>query len=228
MMPNPVRLFHITALTNLEAICRQDALVSKNRVGHHGINYQNIAHAGAQGARSQRAVVDPPGGVLHDYVPFYFAPRSPMLSAILNGRVDGCQLTQQDIIYFETTVDKVVTANLEFAFYDRNATRSYSNSYTDLSLLSSVIAWDLLTEPPQSDGYCMYFLDRVENPKYVDRMEKRQAEFIIKDQIPLNCFTRIGVIDDCMKNEVSRILLAHALKLKVDIMTDWYFLGQKS
>lgn len=216
----------MTALSNLDAICSKKALVSKNRVGRHGINYQNIAHLGAQGVRSQRLVLDPPGGLLHDYVPFYFAPRSPMLSAIHNGRVDGCQLKQQDIIYFETTVDRVVDAHLEFVFYDRNATLSYSNSFTDLRLMSSVIAWDLLTEPPQLDGYCMYFFDKAD--KYVDRMERRQAEFIIKNYVPFNCFTRVGVINDCKKNEVSTILLSHGLELNVDIMTEWYFLGQKS
>lgn len=30
MMPNPVRLFHITAIDNLAAICQRGALVSKN------------------------------------------------------------------------------------------------------------------------------------------------------------------------------------------------------
>ncbi len=46
-----------------------------------GIDYQNIAHQGAQGARSIKSVPYPPGGQVHDYVPFYLAPRSPMLLA---------------------------------------------------------------------------------------------------------------------------------------------------
>lgn len=226
MIPNPVRLFHITALPNLEAICRQRALICKNRLGHHGINYQNIAHEGAQNSRSQRNVLDPPGGMLHDYVPFYFAPRSPMLSAIQNRKVTGCQLVQEDIIYFETTINNVAALNLKFVFYDRNATLSYSKAYADLKLLPSVIAWDLLTENPRLDGYCKYFVNKTENPKYIDRMEKRLAEFLVKEQVPLHCFTRIGVIDSDKQREVNRILSAHTLELSVDIMIDWYFLGQ--
>ncbi|CAM2934497.1 TPA: DUF4433 domain-containing protein [Legionella pneumophila] len=226
MMPNPVRLFHITALTNLNNICCQGALISKNKVGHHGINYQNIAHAGAQSSRSHRAVLNPPGGLLHDYVPFYFAPRSPMLSAIHNKKVSGCSLNQEDIIYFETTVEQLVNSSLEFIFYDMNATLVFSNAYTDLGLLSSVIAWDLITEPPTLDGYCKYFHDIQADPKYVNRRARRQAEFIVKDLIPLNCFNRIGVINCSVKNQVNRILLTHGLTLKVDVMTDWYFLGQ--
>ncbi|HAT1882457.1 TPA: DUF4433 domain-containing protein [Legionella pneumophila] len=226
MMPDPVRLFHITALTNLNDICCQGALISKNKVGHHGINYQNIAHAGAQNSRSLRAVLDPPGGLLHDYVPFYFAPRSPMLSAIHNKKVNGCSLSQEDIIYFETTVEELVKLGSEFIFYDMNATLAFSKAYTDLNQLPSVIAWDLITEPPTLDGYCKYFHDIQSEPKYVNRRARRQAEFIVKDSIPLNCFTRIGVIKSSVKNQVDRILLTHGLTLRVDVMTDWYFLGQ--
>jgi hypothetical protein len=53
MMPNPVRLFHITAIDNLTAICQRGALISKNAGISQGINYQNIAHAGAQTARAK-------------------------------------------------------------------------------------------------------------------------------------------------------------------------------
>lgn len=226
MIPNPVRLFHITALTNLNEICCQGALISKNKVGHHGINYQNIAHNGAQSARSFRAVIDPPGGLLHDYVPFYFAPRSPMLSAIHNKKVVGCSLNQEDIIYFETTVDQVINSGLAFIFYDMNATLAFSKPYTDLNLLPTVIAWDLITEPPTLDGFCKYFFDKAADPKYVNRMARRQAEFVVKDKIPLNCFTRICVINSSIKNQVDRILFSHGLTLRVDVMTDWYFLGQ--
>ena len=76
--PKPTRLFHITAIANLPAILASGALLSKNGGAAAGINYQNIAHSGAQGARAIRAVPEPLGGVVHDYVPFYFAPRSPM------------------------------------------------------------------------------------------------------------------------------------------------------
>lgn len=117
-MPKPVRLFHITAIDNLTAIFQQGALLCKQQTQAEGINYQNIAHAGAQGVRASKAVIDPPGGYIHDYVPFYFAPRSPMLMAIHGGQVKGCHYQQEDIVQHTQ----------EFVFYDRNATKSYSQS----------------------------------------------------------------------------------------------------
>ena len=154
--PQPARLFHITAIANLPAILATGALLSKNGGAAAGINYQNIAHAGAQGARAVRAVPNPSGGLMHDFVPLYFAPRSPMLYAINGGRVAGCQWRQGDIVHFETTVQNVVACGRPFVFYDRNATLAFSTPYTDLAHLDTAVAWDLLTEAPHLDGYCKF------------------------------------------------------------------------
>lgn len=224
-VPNPVRLFHITAIANLPQIFSAGMLVSKNRGAAEGIDYQNIAHRGAQGARALRALPDPPGGVVHDYVPFYFAPRSPMLSAIHNGRVAGCTWQQADIVHFETTVANVTASGKSFAFYDRNATLQHSRCYTDLARLD-VVAWDILTEIPQLDGYCKYFFDRPEHARYADRMERRQAEFLVRDVVAMEQITRLGVIDAQRAVEVGTILAAAGVNLRVDVMRDWYFLGQ--
>lgn len=221
--PNPKRLFHITALANLKAICESGALLSKNHVATAGINYQNIAHAGAQGTRSRRTVPNPPGGLIHDFVPFYFAPRSPMLYSIKKGNVQGCNWRQQDIVHFETTVQAVTCEAQGFVFYDRNATLEISKAYTDLSVLDDVVAWDLITESPQMDGFCQFWKDDLANPRYADRMEKRQAEFLVKNRVPLTCVTRLGVIDGERQSEVLLILESNGVNLKVDTMRDWYF-----
>ena len=224
-MPNPVRLFHITAIANLPDICATGALLSKNLGVSAGIAYQNIAHPGAQGARSVKSAPNPPGGVVHDYVPFYFAPRSPMLFVINGGRVVGCPWRQQDIVHLETTVERVTTGGVPFVFYDRNATLAFSTAYTDLAELD-VIAWDLLTEVPTLDGFCKFWQSDANKLQYADRMERRQAEFLVKDRVPLECFIRIGVIDNQRAEEVGAILARHGLELPIKVMHEWYFLGQ--
>ena len=226
MMPQPVRLFHMTAIDNLAAICRSGALLSKNAGAQLGVNYQNIAHVGAQSSRSGRSVIDPPGGTVHDFVPFYFAPRSPMLFAINSGRVDGCELRQADILHFETTVEAVTAANYDFLFYDRNATLRYSEAFNDLALLLTKVAWDLITESPQLDGYCQYFHNTSSNQRYIDRMERRQAEFLVKQRVELQCMTRIGVIDPAKAQIVAEVLEEADIHLPVEVKSDWYFLGQ--
>ncbi|RNF52694.1 DUF4433 domain-containing protein [Marinomonas hwangdonensis] len=226
-MPRPVRLFHITAIDNLDMICQQGALFSKTRSQQLGLHYHNIAHGGAQGARAVKSVTNPPGGLVHEFVPFYFAPRSPMLSAIHNGRVQNCQYDQTDIIYFETTIEIARQNGLqEFVFYDRNATLNYSQCFTDLNLLRGSVDWATMTAYPQLDGFCKFFFDSPSDERYVDRMEKRQAEFLIKERVPLTWMIRIGVINEVRAQEVNAILARNNVNLTVDVMTDWYFLGQ--
>ncbi len=188
-----------------------------------GINYQNIAHAGAQGARAGRPVPDPPGGLVHDFVPFYFAPRSPMLYAINGGRVAGCPWRQGDIVHFETTVQYVVGLGRLFVFYDRNATLAFSTPHTDLADLDSAVAWDLLTEAPQLDGFCRYWQNTAAEARYADRMERRQAEFLVKDDTPLSCMTRLGVMDAARQAQVQAMLAKAGVALAVDVMPSWYF-----
>jgi len=226
MMPNPVRLFHITAIGNLSAICLSGALVSKNSSAQNSISYQNIAHGGAQGARSNKSIPNPPGGGLHDFVPFYFAPRSPMLFAINNGRVAGCNYRQADILHFETTVAHVQQYTQDIVFYDRNATLMFSAAYTDLRLLPKKVDWSLITEQPTLDGFCKYFQSNPNNQRYVDRMEKRQAEFLVKTRVSLNQMTRIGVCSEQKATLVRSILVQHGMNITVEVKTDWYFLGQ--
>lgn len=221
--PRPTRLFHITAIANLAAIFKANALVSKNGGALVGINYQNIAHGGAQGARALRAVPNPPGGVVHDFVPFYFAPRSPMLYAINRGGVVGCDWRQNDIVYFETSIEALTVQQNAFVFYDRNATLAFSAAYTDLSLLDEVVAWDILTEAPQKDGYCQYWQNKLDHPRYTDRMERRQAEFLVKDQVPLSKITRLGVANAIKQAEVQALLAQFGIQLAVNVMPDWYF-----
>ena len=226
MMPDPVRLFHITAIDNLKAICEAGQLICKNKGAAQGSRYQYIAHSGAQGARAVKSVPNPPGGNIHDYVPFYFAPRSPMLSAIHNGRVVGCTLTQSDIIHFETTVPRVVSYPSDIVFYDRNATLAFSTAHTDINLLATEIAWDLITEYPRLDGYCKYFQNRPSIDGYVDRMERRLAEFLVKGSLSMGCITRIGVADEIAAEKVRAMLTETGVKLKVEVMRDWYFMEQ--
>ncbi|TAG28224.1 MAG: DUF4433 domain-containing protein [Burkholderiales bacterium] len=223
--PEQIRLFHITAIENLPSIMRRGALLAKNVAQREGAAYANIAHAGAQGSRSRKLMPNPPGGQLHDYVPFYFAPRSPMLMAIHGGKVAGCAFKQDEIVHFETTVANVLTSGQAHVIFDRNATLDYSKAYTDVRHLSAV-AWDLLHETPQLDGFCKYFQNRRDDLRYVDRMERRQAEFLTHTAVPLHCFTRIGVCTEAAAHRVRDILVAAGVRLHVEVCPQWYFLGQ--
>ena len=220
--PESVRLFHITDYTNLAAICVAGAVQAKNVVAASGGAYKNSAYQGAQGNRASKALPNPPGGTIHDYVPFYFAPRSPMLMAINNGRVEGCT-DQTPMVHLETTIARSIENGSPHVFYDRNATLDYSEPYTELRDLDKV-AWQLLTESPQLDGFCKYFHSVPSKPQYADRLERRMAEFLVKGHVRLTAFTRIGVVNAEMAVQVNAILTSAGVKLRAEVRPEWYFL----
>ena len=120
-------LYHITHVDNLEAILKAGCLLAKNLVGDH---YESIAQIDIQDKRSRAIVPHPPYGSLHEYVPFYFAPRSPML---LKNKTDSqpdrknqpdClpnAKPQEEIIYFVTDAESIHQHKLPYVFYNMHA-----------------------------------------------------------------------------------------------------------
>lgn len=76
MVPNPTFIYHITSIENLHSILSNNGLVCINQLHNEGSSFVNIAYEQIQSRRSEKQVPLPPYGNLHDYVPFYFAPRS--------------------------------------------------------------------------------------------------------------------------------------------------------
>ena len=108
-------VYHMTHLENLESIL-QNGLLSTNEKDRLGIDHKNIANQSIQTRRSVMNVACGPEGTVHDYVPFYFAPRSPMLYAIHCRAVEGCDKQQDEILHFVFKIDDVIQSDLKFVF----------------------------------------------------------------------------------------------------------------
>jgi hypothetical protein len=197
-------------------------LYSKRALDKKKIKYADIAYQNAQGKRSTKIVPKHPAGYIHDYVPFYFAPRSPMLYTINLGNVPGCNHRQGDIVHLETTVEAIDDAGLEYVFYDYNATLDISECYKDLTDLKS-IDWPLFFETPRLDGYCKYWKSDPTVPRYILRMETRQAEFLVHKEVPLGLITRAGVINEAKANEVREIFEENEIEIQVEAKPEWYY-----
>ena len=84
--PVPTRLYHFTHVSHLATIVRDGLLCDAQ--AHVGDRLRiEVGNREIKTQRRQRPVLCGPGGVVADYVPFYFAPRSPMLYAIKGGNV---------------------------------------------------------------------------------------------------------------------------------------------
>lgn len=196
-------LYHITDIKNLSSILERGALTAHSLVMSKKISYSDIAHRSIQDRRATTEVLAPPYGMLHDYVPFYFAPRSPMLYSIKHGNVENYKGKQSDIIYLVSKTNVMEKYNKDFVFTDGHGIMALTEFYKDLTDLDEV-DWDVMKS--------MYWFDNEDNP---DRKRRRQAEFLVHEQVELKCIVGIAVYNQQMKERVNEMLNQHNIDMKV-------------
>ncbi|MDE3037104.1 MAG: DUF4433 domain-containing protein [Pseudomonadota bacterium] len=215
------RIFHITALENLPSILETGYLYATN---HIPCDHCSIANEEVQRTRASKPVPLPPHGVIHDYVPFYFAPRSPMLYVNHKGSIQNAR-PQEEIVHLVTTAQIIEKAELPFVFYDRHAVKALAQPYNDLEHLNK-IDWELFFEPPPGNGgYAAYWHDNPNgsNPKWIGRKEVRQAEFLVHKQLPWQLIAGIATIDKDKAEQVEAILKRYKQKTQVVVKREWYY-----
>jgi ssDNA thymidine ADP-ribosyltransferase, DarT len=221
-VPNPTLIFHVTPIATLASIAQCGGLLSKNEVQRRGLAPANIAYENIQGRRSMKRVPCGPGGTLHDYVPFYFAPRSPMLFTINQGNVPGCDYRQGDIVHLVSDAQLIRDLARPFVFSDIHAALDYARFFDDLRDLDQV-EWTIFFEPPQRDGYCIYWQNRHASHQHVCRKEIRQAEFLAHEVVPLAAISQIGVNTVQAEHRVRAALTGTGWTPEVQVRPGWYY-----
>lgn len=203
-------LYHITDINNLESILQHGGLLAVNVVNQKGVEYENIAHNNIQDRRSIKIVPLPPHGNLHDYVPFYFASKSPMLYAIYKGQVEGYDKGQDQIIYLITRTDIIHNAVLDYVFTDGHAVMGFTDYFKNLEDLDK-IDWEVMDT--------RFWFDTEEDP---DRKRRRQAEFLVHNVVPINALLGFAVKNEDMKQKVEEVINKYNIDKPVAIR-HWYY-----
>lgn len=175
------------------------------------LDTKGIAYDAIKERRSRRVVPTCKGGYVADYVPFYFASRSPMLYAIYRGTVENYQDGQESIIHLVSKIELVAENNLPFTFTNGHADMALTEFYESLDDLDK-IDWDLMKSNRWND---------TEND--MNRKWRRQAEFLVHRHFPIDLIAGIGVISDGSKNKVEEILEAANADIKVAVLRNWYY-----
>ena len=145
-----------------------------------------------QDRRAVKIVPVAPVETLHEYVPFYFAPRSPMLFTINSGNVEGCDYRQDDIVHLVSQDKTYRDGGHTFAFSNLHAVKGFAEFFNDLSRLDE-IDWSVFFEEPLVEGYCRYWHSRTSPARHALRQESRMAEFLVHQQVPIAAISEIGV-----------------------------------
>jgi len=205
-------IYHITSRDNLEDILKNGAVICKNKMAEAHREYVSIAYESLQERRHNTKVPLKPGGNLHDYVPFHFAPKSPMLYAIHRGNVTSFQKGQEKLIYLVVRIEDVIRHGLDFVFTDGHPIMEISEFFNDLSLLEKIIDWPLME--------ARYWRDTEDDP---DRKRRRQAEFLIYQKLPVELIDQIGVFNMKIKKKVYELLRRYGYKIECRVKRNWYY-----
>lgn len=204
-------IYHITHIDNLSSILRDGCLWCDSERNRRRLVTSGIAHENIKRRRAARQVPACKGGFLANYVPFYFAPRSPMLGAIHVGVVEGYSGGQSRILHLVSSVERVIENQLPYAFTNGHAEMAVTRFYEDLSDLNQ-IDWDLMRSKrwndTKTDG---------------NRKWRRQAEFLVHNSFPVSLFEEIGVFSRSISDDVNQILELEGREIQVKIQRDWYY-----
>lgn len=172
--------------------------------------HRNIGDLELISKRSTHAVRLGAGGMLSDYVPFYFTPFSPMMYNIHTG-MKMPHVPNEEIVVMISSLHKVSELKIPFVFTDQHAFRRTAKYFTDLSDLGEV-DWDLLNS--------RNFRNDPDDPGKNDRY---QAEALVRRYVPLDALREICCYTSAVENYVNQLLAARSAQLKATIQRGWYF-----
>lgn len=160
-------------------------------------------------ARRRRKTISGLGTAVGNCVPFYFAPRSPMLYRLWDR---GRGVDQASIVYLTTTVEALVESGHEWVVSDRNAVLDLARFTTDAADLDDHIDWPLMRGAMWND-----------TPSEPDRKERRMAECLVLESVPWQRIMSVGCQNDAVAQRVRGILGAARHQPLVNVRAGWYF-----
>lgn len=203
------RMVHIDCL---DTILRRDAMHAPSCVPKDGLLYVSIHAYQTQIDRGGTGVPCGPRGVIRDYVGFYLGPKSPMLYRLHTGW-NVQKVDQAKIIYLKSTAQAVHAAGLRYVFPDRHSLAAVADFRATVADLKIV-------------DFTSVYADIWKNtPLQPDRQEKKQAEFLVYQQVPWKLVQEVGVLDDSAKAQVQAILATHPTRHQPQVLRkpSWYY-----
>jgi len=209
--PIPTPVMHFTHVENLPGIIA-NGLVSDLTARSEGSILVDVGEQSIKLARRTRAVGLRPGGVVADYAPFYFAPRSPMMYSIDHGNVATYRQGCDRIIYLVSSLERLSEAGLTWLVSDRNARMAYAEFRGQEDETFDHVDWDLMRAKWWNN-----------TPEFPDRKERRMAECLVHERAPWASFVQVMTKTDATASEVRAMLSAAGQATRVIVRAGWYF-----
>jgi ssDNA thymidine ADP-ribosyltransferase, DarT len=164
------RIFRITHIDNVPWILAHGLHCGSSDIRDPA--FVQIGHPEIIGKRATRAISTPPGGTLHDYIPFYFTPYSPMLYNIKTG-YGVAQRPMRDIVILVAALRDLAQNGVSVLIADRHAYLVHAQFSPDLSGLDWIDWTNLQARNFKKD------------PNDLSKFERYQAEALVYQHLPL-------------------------------------------
>lgn len=209
LCPEKGYIFRIVHRSNLPWLL-DNGLHSGN--GHQcSPNWVNIGNAELISKRASHPVPLAPFGVLHDYVPFYFTPFSPMARNINTGWAGIQQRNNDEILILVSDLYRIQHFGLEFVFTDSHAYYRWANFYNNLNELEK-IDWGILQRR-----------DFARDDNDPGKFERYQAEALIYRHCPVQALSGIFCYNSEVTQWVDDQIKTRNLQIGVKTGPGWYF-----
>lgn len=162
-------------------------------------NYKNIGDTSLIETRKSKEVkvglmvdylINPRTIILGDFIPFYFGKKMPMLFVSQKGGNFTEKVTiPNNIIYLKCSLKKLISLKNEYYFSDGHPTDNFTTFYdsSKINELPNIIDWKSINKKYWGGN---------ENSEL---KRKKQAEFLIKGDLPLDVISEYGCYDDKSK-----------------------------
>jgi hypothetical protein len=204
--------YRITHIQNLPLIL-ENGIVNKNHRDADG-NYIEIGNPEIIDVRSTTPVRIDGYGMIGDYVPFYFTPKSMMLFNIITGyRAPVVPKRRQNEILVIRCLITDLTKLTKWFFTDGQANIKDGSvkHYNNLSYLHE-IDWESIQQSNFS-----------KNDGDYDRPRRYQAEFLVNSKVPLKFIESLNVYNQNAADYVNEVLNENNINLAVNIQPQYFF-----
>lgn len=208
--PDTIYLYRITHIDNLDFILKSKTICCSN-CKNSDPNFIGIGDSSLIQSRKARQIPIIPKGDFSGYVAFYFGARSPMLYNIQNGYNNVTKRKPEDIIYLITSFASVKESESEFVFTDGHGYHNLSQFFNKEIDLKEV-DWKTVN--------LVRWNDTEEDP---DRKRKKQAEFLIYNEVPLSMIKAIVVYNENAKTNILTKLAKNNIECNVVVKSNYYY-----
>ena len=204
-------IYRIAHIDNLKLFLDAGCLYSPQAAPDFYIEgYKTIHNPEIQEIRGNIYINKEKDCTIHDFIPFYFCYRTPMLYPVLHqyGK------SPDEIIYLVACTNEIVVSGKEFVITDCNATLGYALRYYDIKDLDK-LDWNAINAKYWGS----------QNDPTGHLKQYKMAEFLVRDSLDWNYIKEVAVYSKKSHDKVKTIMdqYGSTLRKKITINHDWYY-----